>query len=212
MGADVAVGVETPRAVGVVWRLRAEPAELVRWLGVSATLEPSPDGRFRFELFPGQAGRRGRGPRAAGRPVPALPGPRRPAQPPGPRRRAVSIDVQETALIDRPRPDVAGYAMDPANDTRWIGGIREVAWVTEPPLRVGSRVRRLARFLGRPVDYVLEVADLDPQTRVVMRSVRAPFPMVVTYTFADDGGRTRAGVRSEEHTSELQSQSNLVCR
>ena len=107
----------------------------------------------------------------------------------------MSIDVPVTALIDRPAAEVAAYAMDPANDTTWIGGIREVRWVTEPPLRVGSRVRRLAAFLGRPVDYVLEVAELVPGERVVMRSVQAPFPMVVTYTFAVEGASTRAGVR-----------------
>ena len=107
----------------------------------------------------------------------------------------MSIDVIETTLIDRPREDVARFAMDPANDTRWIGGIREVAWVTEPPLQVGSRVRRVARFMGRAVRYVLEVTDLTPNARVVMRSVEAPFPMVVTYTFAADGAGTRAGVR-----------------
>jgi len=107
----------------------------------------------------------------------------------------VSIDVPVTALIDRPAAEVAAYAMDPANDTSWIGGIREVRWVTEPPLRVGSRVRRRASFLGRRVDYVMEVADLAPGERVVMRSVEAPFPMVVTYTFAAEGAGTRAGVR-----------------
>jgi uncharacterized membrane protein len=107
----------------------------------------------------------------------------------------VSIDVPVTALIGRPAAEVAAYAMDPANDTSWIGGIREVRWVTEPPLRVGSRVRRLAGFLGRRVDYVLEVTDLAPGERVAMRSVEAPFPMVVTYTFAAEGSSTRAGVR-----------------
>lgn len=107
----------------------------------------------------------------------------------------MSIDVLETIAIDRPRADVAGYAIDPANDTKWIGGIEQVQWVTEPPLQVGSRVRRQARFLGRSIDYVLEVTDLAPGTQVVMRSVQAPFPMVVTYTFETDGSLTRAGVR-----------------
>jgi hypothetical protein len=107
----------------------------------------------------------------------------------------MSIDVRETIVIESPRRSVAAYAMDPGNDTRWIGGIEEVAWITEPPLRVGSRVRRVARFLGRSIDYVLEVVAMEPESRVVMRSVKSPFPMVVTYTFADEGRATEAGVR-----------------
>jgi hypothetical protein len=107
----------------------------------------------------------------------------------------VSIDVLVTTTIERPPAEVAAYAMDPANDTVWIGGIKEVHWVTEPPLQIGSRVRRVATFLGRRIDYVLEVADLTRPSRLVMRSVQGPFPMVVTYTFSGEDGTTQAGVR-----------------
>jgi uncharacterized protein YndB with AHSA1/START domain len=31
-----------------------DPARLVRWIGISAELEPHPGGRFRFEVMPGQ--------------------------------------------------------------------------------------------------------------------------------------------------------------
>jgi uncharacterized protein YndB with AHSA1/START domain len=31
-----------------------DPARLVRWIGISAELEPRPGGRFRFEVMPGQ--------------------------------------------------------------------------------------------------------------------------------------------------------------
>lgn len=107
----------------------------------------------------------------------------------------MAIDVPVTTVIARPREAVASFAMDPTNDTRWIGGIKKVDWLTEPPLRVGSRIQRLAKFLGRSIDYVLEVADLTPGREVVMKSVKAPFPMTVTYSFRDAPGGTEAGVR-----------------
>ncbi|MDQ4098047.1 MAG: SRPBCC domain-containing protein [Actinomycetota bacterium] len=44
--------VEAPPAL--VFELFVDPALLVRWIGISATLEPRPGGRFRFELFPGE--------------------------------------------------------------------------------------------------------------------------------------------------------------
>ena len=31
-----------------------DPARLVRWIGISAEIEPRPGGRFRFEVMPGQ--------------------------------------------------------------------------------------------------------------------------------------------------------------
>jgi hypothetical protein len=64
---------------------------------------------------------------------------------------------------------------------------------TPPPLAVGSRVARVAYFLGRRVEYVNEVTELDPQRVLDMRAVKAPFPMRVTYSFEplDGGAATR---------------------
>jgi uncharacterized membrane protein len=112
----------------------------------------------------------------------------------------MTVEVEESIAIDRPRHGVAAYAMDPANDTSWIRALTRVELLTDPPVRVGTRVRRVAQFLGRSVDYVLEVADYEPGRRLAMRSVRAPFPMLVTYLFADQGGGTRATIRVQGDT------------
>ncbi len=37
-----------------VFEMFVDPARLVRWIGISAELEPRPGGRFRFEIQPGQ--------------------------------------------------------------------------------------------------------------------------------------------------------------
>ena len=111
------------------------------------------------------------------------------------------IDVTAEVAIRRPRAQVAAYMIDPAHDPEWIGGVREVNVQTPPPLRVGSRVARVASFLGRRVEYVNEVSELDPQRLLDMRSVAAPFPMRITYSFddRDDGAATtvRNRVRGE---------------
>jgi uncharacterized membrane protein len=101
----------------------------------------------------------------------------------------VSIDVTAEVSVQRPLPEVAAYMIDPAHDPVWIGGVREVRMETPPPLGVGSRVARVAHFVGRRIEYVNEVTELDPDRVLDMRSVRAPFPMRVTYSFeATDGG------------------------
>ena len=38
----------------VVYEMFVDPDQLVRWIGLSADLEPQPGGRFRFEVMPGQ--------------------------------------------------------------------------------------------------------------------------------------------------------------
>jgi uncharacterized protein YndB with AHSA1/START domain len=37
-----------------VYEMFVDPRQLVRWIGISADLEPQPGGRFRFEVMPGQ--------------------------------------------------------------------------------------------------------------------------------------------------------------
>ena len=37
-----------------VFEMFTDPHKLVRWIGISADLQPRPGGRFRFEVMPGQ--------------------------------------------------------------------------------------------------------------------------------------------------------------
>jgi len=108
----------------------------------------------------------------------------------------VSIDITAEVAIRRPLGEVAAYMIDPANDPTWIGGVREVRMETPPPLQVGSRVARVAHFLGRRVEYVNEVTELDPARVLDMRSVKAPFPMRVTYSFEPTDGGAETIVRN----------------
>ena len=95
----------------------------------------------------------------------------------------MSTDVAVERRIERPRQEVAAYASDWRNDEEWIGALDEVRLVQEEPLQVA----RVAGFLGKRIEYVNEVVEHEPGRRLVMRSVKAPFPMTVTYEFEDAG-------------------------
>lgn len=101
----------------------------------------------------------------------------------------MSVDITASVHIDRDPAAVAAYMTDPANDPQWIGGLRTAELLGEPPVAVGSQVRRVAYFLGRRVEYVNEVLALDAG-QLDMRSIKAPFPMHITYRFepAPGGG------------------------
>ena len=109
----------------------------------------------------------------------------------------MTLDVTATETISADPDRVFDYAADPQNDPVWIGGISEAELLGEPPLGKGSSVRRVASFMGRRIEYVLEVAELDPASRLAMRSIRSPFPMAVTYSFVPAGDGTRMAIRVE---------------
>ena len=99
----------------------------------------------------------------------------------------MSVDVSAEVTIARSRKDVAAFAADPANDTRWILALRSARQVTPGPVAPGTRVERVARFLGRDMTYVNEIVALDPGRRLAMRSIQAPFPLSVEYVWEDAG-------------------------
>lgn len=113
----------------------------------------------------------------------------------------MGIDVSVENTISRPPEDVAEYATDPQNEPVWISGIKSARMLTDPPVRLGTQVERIAGFLGKRVEYVLEVTEHDPPRLIAMRTVRGPFPMVVTYRFEPTEAGTRARLRVEGDTS-----------
>jgi len=108
----------------------------------------------------------------------------------------VAVDVTTQTEVGKPRHEVAAFAMDPSNATRWYRNITQVTWVTEPPLAIGSRMRFRARFLGRTLAYTYEIRELVPDERLVMGMSDGPFAMETTYAFADTPTGTRMTLRN----------------
>jgi hypothetical protein len=107
----------------------------------------------------------------------------------------MAIDVKAETEIERAPSEVAAFAMEAENDPRWIGGISTARRLTPPPTDIGTRVERVATFMGRRIEYVMDVVELVPNERIVLKSVKAPFPMRVTYEFVLRDGKTLASVR-----------------
>ena len=109
----------------------------------------------------------------------------------------MTVDVVTEIEIGRPRSEVAAFAADPGNATRWYKNITSVEWETPPPAVVGSRVRFVARFLGRTLQYTYEVREIDPGRCFVMSTSQGPFPMETIYRWEDTGdGGTRMTLRN----------------
>ena len=97
----------------------------------------------------------------------------------------MAIDVMSQLLINKPKAEVASYALDPHNDPLWVSGIVESEMLTDPPLAQGSQVERVASFLGKRIQYILEVVDWEPGSRMGMHSIKGPFSMGVTHEFEE---------------------------
>jgi len=109
----------------------------------------------------------------------------------------MAVDVVTETVIGRPVDVVSAYTADPSNAPSWYVNIESVDWKTPPPLRVGSLIGFVARFLGRRIEYTYEFAELVPGERLVMRTAQGPFPMETIYTWAPTAdGSTRMTLRN----------------
>jgi hypothetical protein len=107
----------------------------------------------------------------------------------------VAIDVQVQVVIRRPRTEVAAFMFESRNDRVWTANVIESRPLTEGPLRKGSRVQRVVRFLARRLVYTYEVLDADPAAFVELRVTR-PFPMEVRYELSDVARGTLTRIRA----------------
>lgn len=74
----------------------------------------------------------------------------------------MSIDVTAELVINLSREKVAAFGTEPANDPVWIGGGVEAKMLTEPPVQVGTKVARVAKFMGKRMRYTPDVAATSP--------------------------------------------------
>jgi len=116
-----------------VYAMFTDPAELVRWIGIRALLEPRPGGVFRFELAPGEF--------CSGRYLELVP-PRRVvftwgwesgALPVPPGSSTVEVDLAERDGVTRLRLTHRGLsaAMRPWHDEGWGRFLARLAAVAE---------------------------------------------------------------------------------
>jgi hypothetical protein len=95
------------------------------------------------------------------------------------------VDVTTAIDIDRPRLAVAAYATDPDHASDWYANIERVTWQTERPLKIGTRLAFVARFLGRTLSYTYEVIDFIPNERLIMATTEGTLRMETTYAWTD---------------------------
>ncbi len=99
------------------------------------------------------------------------------------------VKFEITVHVNRPVAEVFKYMDDPTKLPEW-NSIVEEATPSETPVKVGTRVRSRARFLGRKIDSTFEVIEHEPNKRFVQKTDK-PFSFKLTNTFEPEGDGTK---------------------
>jgi carbon monoxide dehydrogenase subunit G len=94
---------------------------------------------------------------------------------------------ERTIDVAKPPADVFPWLLDADKVPRWMTGL-EVYEPLEPgPLRVGSRIRQELSVSGQHLRFELQVAELDPPRRAVLRFEGSGFKATNQYSAGEAG-------------------------
>jgi uncharacterized membrane protein len=105
--------------------------------------------------------------------------------------------IERSIVIDRPVEDVWEFVHETTNDSLWQTTLAESEQLTDGPLRVGSRVREVRRFLGLRIEATWEVTEYQANLKSAIRAVSGPIPFTGSYRVEPADGATRFTVTGE---------------
>lgn len=108
--------------------------------------------------------------------------------------------VQHSVTIDQPVEQVFAFITDTRNTTRWQPLISEARATLEGPAQIGAQVTEVRTFIGRKMESTYEIVELEPNKRMVLKSVGGPFPYKGTITFESLGNATKVTFEAETET------------
>lgn len=82
--------------------------------------------------------------------------------------------VHAEVTIDRPIEEVFSYISDPRNQSYWVPATTGISNVSDGPIHVGTTYDNMAHFLGRRMDFSVEVTKLNEPTDYICRSRHGP--------------------------------------
>jgi polyketide cyclase/dehydrase/lipid transport protein len=106
------------------------------------------------------------------------------------------VKVVDRTFVVPAKPSVVfAYLTDPARATAWQSSLVQAHLDPPEPMRRGTRIRELRRFLGREIESTVDVTELEPD--VVFAGVVhvPPAPWRFTYRLEEEDGATRVHVR-----------------
>lgn len=107
------------------------------------------------------------------------------------------LKIEVTETVERPIEDVWAYLSDPTALPEWSASTQEVELLSDGELTKGARVRALGRFLGRSIEFVMEVTQYEAPVHLGWRGVEGPFDTEVEYDLQSVGDSTRIAMRAE---------------
>jgi hypothetical protein len=97
--------------------------------------------------------------------------------------------------VNRHAADVYDFIVNVENAPKWQPAVIETSRITDGPIRVGTQFREVAKMMGRRVETICEITDLQPSRRVAFRATsNGPLSYATSYLLEPQGDTTRVTI------------------
>jgi uncharacterized membrane protein len=84
------------------------------------------------------------------------------------------VRFEQSVVINRPSEHVFDFLANPENDPQWSSASDEMRKTSEGPVGVGAKFKQVGRFLGRRLEFALEVTAYEPHRKFGMKVTAGP--------------------------------------
>lgn len=114
------------------------------------------------------------------------------------------IEIEKSAVINRPVEDVFAYVTDVENEPQWISEVMKVRMTSDGPVGVGTTYDNIVQFLGREIVDPHEVVQYEPNSKFAFKSYSGQISFEGTHSFeATSDGDTKFTFEAKGETGNL---------
>ncbi len=101
------------------------------------------------------------------------------------------INLDFSALIDRPVSDVFAFVSNPNNMSKWNSAVVSIQQVTPGEVGIGTKFKTIGEAMGRKLEGELQVQAYEPDTKCGFQLQAGPMQMNLTMLFKTVGTGTK---------------------
>ena len=107
------------------------------------------------------------------------------------------INLDFSALIDRPQKDVFAFVADPNNMSKWNSAVVSLEQVTPGPVAVGSKFKSVGEMMGRRIEGEMQVTAYEPDSKCGFQINAGPMQVNITLNFKTVGTGTKVNLNAQ---------------
>ena len=107
------------------------------------------------------------------------------------------INLDFSALIDRPQKDVFAFVADPGNMSKWNSAVVSLEQIAPGKVGVGTKFMSIGEMMGRRIEGEMQITAYEPDTKCGFQVTAGPMQVNITLSFKTVGTGTKINLNAQ---------------